>query len=387
MISVQICPPSLRIATQWDDLVRRASSNVFMNPAALQAACELDFAEIQMLLAWEEGATPARLVGLWALQLRKISPLWPALLEALPYEYAFLSSPVVDPAFVTEVMPAFLAAVADSKLPNVISLRQFDTECPSYGPMIAALAARGQRPLQLEASQRPIVTREFGVKKSGSTRKKLRQDWNRLSAIGFVEVVNDRPAGQVREAFESFLTLEAAGWKGARGTAVLSNPDDAIFVRRLIGVLADRGNASVALLRVDQRVIAAQVLLYCGATAYTWKIAYDRDYARYSPGALLVDKVTEGLFAIPAGIESINSCSDGTGFMAQLWAGRRSMADLLINVAPRYSAAFVLEGVRLRAYYRLRVLRNRLRARNWLSRPQRKAGPEAPGSAPSIIPG
>ena len=166
----------------------------------------------------------------------------------------------------------------------------------------------------------------------------------------------------------------------ARGTAVLSNPDDAVCVRRLVGVLADQQNASVALLRVDQRVIAAQVLLYCGATAYTWKIAYDPDYARYSPGALLVDKVTEELFAIP-GIESINSCSDGTGFMAQLWAGRRPMADLLINVGPGRSAAFALEVVRRRAYYRLRAMRNRLRAREWLSRPQKKRVSAAPSSA------
>ncbi|WP_445488862.1 hypothetical protein [Rhodopseudomonas sp. RCAM05734] len=154
MISVQICLPGLLVAAPWDDLVRRASSNVFMNPAALQAAAELKFADVHVLLAWEEGATPARLVGLWALQLRRIAPFWPAHLEALPYDYAFLSSPVVDPAFVTEVMPAFLAEVASSKLPGIISLRQFDTDCPSHGPMIAALAVHGQRPVILEASER-----------------------------------------------------------------------------------------------------------------------------------------------------------------------------------------------------------------------------------------
>jgi hypothetical protein len=160
---------------------------------------------------------------------------------------------------------------------------------------------------------------------------------------------------------------------------VLSDPDDAVFVRKLIDVLADQGNASVALLRVDQRVIAAQVVLYCGATAYTWKVAYDQNYARYSPGALLVDKVTEGLFAVP-GIESINSCSDGAGFMAQLWAGRRSMADLLINVAPRHSVAFALETARRRAYYGLRALRNQVRSRRWLLRP-RRPGSVAPSPA------
>ena len=47
-------------------------------------------------------------------------------------------------------------------------------------------------------SARPFATRDFGVKRSGSTRKKLRQDWNRLSALGAVDVVNDRTPEAVR---------------------------------------------------------------------------------------------------------------------------------------------------------------------------------------------
>ena len=58
--------------------------------------------------------------------------------------------------------------------------------------------------------------------------------------------------------------MKSASWKGARGTALLCDEEDATFVRRLIGDLAAQGNASVALLRVDGRPIAAQVLLYCG---------------------------------------------------------------------------------------------------------------------------
>ena len=144
MISVTIESPGLDVGPQWDDLVRRASSNVFMNPAALNAACDTGFARIVMLLAWEQGAGPRRLVGVWALQLRKAAPLLPAVLEALPYKYAFLSSPVVDPAFADEVMPALFAAIAGSAaLPNVISLTSFDAELPSHAAMLKLLAARG----------------------------------------------------------------------------------------------------------------------------------------------------------------------------------------------------------------------------------------------------
>src|ERR1700736_3058804 len=175
MVSVTIDSPNQVKAADWDDLVRRASSNVFMNPAALLAACEADFADIQMLLAWEEGTAPRRLVGFWAMQLRTVAPFWPSLLEALPYEYAFLSSPVVDPAFVDEVIPAFFAAIEqNSSLPNVLSLKSFDAECPSYAVMLKLLAARGIAPLVLAEQARPFVTREVGIKRSGSTRKKLR---------------------------------------------------------------------------------------------------------------------------------------------------------------------------------------------------------------------
>jgi len=158
MISVTIDSPNPDIGPHWDDLIKRASSNVFMNPAALQAACETNFAAIKMLLAWEEGAGPRRLVGIWALRLRKIAPLWPPVLEALPYNYAFLSSPVVDPAFIDEVIPALFAAIEKSPLlPKVVSLKSFDAECPSYPAMLKVLAGRGIAPLTLSETARPFV--------------------------------------------------------------------------------------------------------------------------------------------------------------------------------------------------------------------------------------
>ena len=363
MISVTIDSPIPDLGPHWDDLVRRASSNVFMNPAALQAACATDFARIQMLLAWEEGADARRLVGVWALRLRKMAPFWPMVLEALPYNYAFLSSPVVDPAYVNAVIPAFFAAIEQSpSLPDVVSLHELDAEDPSYPAILRELAVRGVTPLIISESARPFVTREFGVKRSGSTRKKLRQDWNRLAALGVVEVVNDRTPDGAGQAFETFLTLEKASWKGEEGTALLSDPHDAAFVRRLLQNLAAQGNASVALLRVNGEAIAAQVLMYCGTTAYTWKTAFSATFAKYSPGTLLIDKITEELFA-GSQVQAINSCAAEASFMAQLWAGRRTMVDMLVDVGPGKSLAYRLEAARQLGYQRLRNWRDRLRHR------------------------
>jgi uncharacterized membrane protein len=104
-----------------------------MNPTALKAALDTMFAVVTVLLAWEEGVESARLVGLWALQHRNVIPLWPPMLEARPYNYAFLSTPVVDPAFALEVMPAFFAAIRKNPaLPNVISLKEMDADSEAY---------------------------------------------------------------------------------------------------------------------------------------------------------------------------------------------------------------------------------------------------------------
>jgi len=360
MITVTIDSPNPGLGPQWDDLAARASSNVFMNPAALEAVRETGFASLRVLSAWDGDGKERKLVGVWALRLRRVAPLWPAVLEALPYEYAFLSSPVVDPVYADDVIAAFFAAIEQGALPKVLNLPQFDAEGAVYSAVLKELGKRGIEPLVVSNLSRPYVTPESGVKRSGSTRKKLRQDWNRLSALGTVEVVNDRSPAAVQQAFEAFLVLEKASWKGARGTALLSDAADAAFVRKLVHNLAARQAASVAQLRVNGEVIAAQVLMYGGDTAYTWKTAFDVAYGKFSPGALLVDKITDELLASP-GIKAINSCAAESSFMGQLWSGRRPMVDMLIDVGPGRSLGFRVEALWLTGYQRLRELRDRLR--------------------------
>lgn len=360
MISATISSPCPDFAGPWEELAARAEANVFMSPTALRAATDTGFAKIHVLLAWDDGVSPRRPVGFWALGERRALPLAPAVLESLPYNYAFTSNAVVDEACTDGVVAAFFEAIRrDSRLPKLISLRSFEADTPVHAAMVRELAGAGQYREFLRLD-RPFADRQNGVKKSGSTRKKLRQDWNRLSATGPAEVVNDREPAAVAAAFETFLAMEAAGWKGEQGTALLCSADDARFVRRLIGDLAARRQASVALLRAGEATVAAQVLLYSGARAYTWKTAFDAGFSRFSPGALLVDKVTEQLLEA-GGIDVIDSCSAADGFMAQLWTGRRAMVDALFDVRSRSSLAFAVESARREGYEQLRQIRNRMR--------------------------
>src|SRR5207237_1135295 len=160
---------------------------------------------------------------------------------APPYDYAFISNPVVDPAHLDEVIPAFFTAIEKHpRLPNVIRLKYLDAEGEAYAAIRAALKARASENLTLSERTRPFASKDFAVKPSGSTRKKLRQDWNRLSALGAVDIVNDRTGREASEAFEIFLAMEAESWKGAHGTALLCSDEDAAFTRQMVGNLAAR---------------------------------------------------------------------------------------------------------------------------------------------------
>jgi CelD/BcsL family acetyltransferase involved in cellulose biosynthesis len=336
---------------QWAELVRRGS-NAFMDPAALRAAAEASGDRIVTLEAWAAD----RLVGFWALCLRRPLPFLGEQLEALPYEYAFLSTPVTDPRYTAEAMAAFVHAIAgEGQLPKTLWLKDFDRD----SALLDALAALPQ--LQIRTQSRPVVSRHFGVKATGSTRKKLRQDWNRLCAAGETEIINVRNRDAALAGLEAFFALEAQSWKGEQGTALANREADARFARQMVGDMAANGDASVAQLLVDGKVIAAQVLLYGGTTAFTWKIAYDQEWSRYSPGTLLVDKLTETLLADE--IESIDSCALDTGFMGRLWEGRKETVDLLVCARPQADFAFRIARAYHWAYQMLRQGRDQWRQR------------------------
>jgi hypothetical protein len=94
-----------------------------------------------------------------------------------------------------------------------------------------------------------------------------------------------------------------------------------------------------------------------------------------APGALLVDKLTDQLLA--ADVEAIESCSPEGGFMARLWASRRTTSDLLVDVGARRSIAFAAAAMGEWGYAQLRALRNALRAGSWRTDQKRR------GLAPS----
>lgn len=326
---------------------RAAEPNPFLHPAFLAAAATAPIpGPIVLLLAWHgAGRTPDALLGAWAFrQLRSPMRLWSASIEARVHDFAFLATPLVDATAVAPVIPAMLDAIRASGLPNRISLSLAGDEGPVMDGLRAVLDER-QTPMMVMATYRRALARRddpAACTPSASSRKKLRQYRRRLAEQGEVATTRHTTPAEVTAALEEFLALEAAGWKGRAGTAVLNDAADTGFVRAAFPRMAETGDARIEVLRLDGKPAAIQILARAGRGFFTWKIAYDEALRDYSPGVLLVEDYTAALLADPS-VAFLDSCShDDTGFMASLWKDRQAIADVVFDARPGEHAGTVL---------------------------------------------
>ncbi len=131
-------------------------------------------------------------------------------------------------------------------------------------------------------------------------------------------------------AVEAFLELEAAGWKGERGTALLCEPAGAGFLRAVCRAFAARGALQLLFLQADERLVAARLNLRAGDTIFCFKIAHEESLRRYSPGLQMELAMLEHFHADPTA-QRMDSCADPRSEMFnRLWPDRKALGGVLI---------------------------------------------------------
>ena len=183
----------------------------------------------------------------------------------------------------------------------------------------------------------------------GERRRKLRQRLARLEKPGPVAFETLRAPAALAAGIEDYIALEAAGWKGAAGTAIADSPAETAFMRAMVAGLGERGGVRIDRLRRDGRTLAASVLLATRDTAWCLKIAHDESEARHSPGVQLVHRLTRDILSAktPAFIDSCAAPDYRLGEM--FWTGRRKIAHRLIEADggdPLFPLAAGLERAR-----------------------------------------
>ncbi|GGB38702.1 hypothetical protein GCM10011316_08420 [Roseibium aquae] len=171
---------------------------------------------------------------------------------------------------------------------------------------------------------------QFAEAFSGKKRKELMRQMRRLADLGEIELSSTQGKAGV-PAFECFLELEARGWKGRSGTALKMRRETEDFARQMIATRAAHGGIRIDQLLLDGRPIAMLVLLREGSRIFSWKIAYDEAFSKYSPGTQIALYAMEKNLRDDELTGADSLAVPGHHMIEPLWRGRLPTATLLLS--------------------------------------------------------
>ncbi len=123
-------------------------------------------------------------------------------------------------------------------------------------------------------------------------------------------------------AIERYVALEGAGWKGRKGTAIGSKPEQYRFYRDLMLQASQEGNAMVYELWFGERLAASRLVLRQGAMHVMLKTGYDENLSTYSPGRLLLRTMIASAFASYPG-DQLEFYTDADANLLEWCTGKR----------------------------------------------------------------
>jgi len=249
-------------------------------------------------------------------------------------EYSPLGSPLIDRDTNNAVVSLMLSTMSEAAGSPLVAFPYLPLDSSTAARLLTtdltwrwALAHEASRAAHSAGSQGEA---QFAEAFSGKKRKELLRQMRRLGDMGPTELTSVE-GEDVVPAFEAFLALEAEGWKGRTGTALKTHRETTDFARQMIKTRAARKGIRIDQLVVDGRPIAMLVLLHEGTRIFSWKIAYDESFSKYSPGAQLA------LYAMEKNLrdEDVTGADSlavpGHAMIEPLWRGRLPTATLMLS--------------------------------------------------------
>jgi hypothetical protein len=215
-------------------------------------------------------------------------------------------------------------------------LRETSLEGEAMRALNEVCLREGLRPRVLQSDRRAALdaTREAEtLLRDGLGRKKLkelRRQRHRMEEHGAVSFAAARAPREVASATEIFLKLEASGWKGQRGTALIQNAGDAAFIRRATVALAERDQCEIVTLYSGETPVAAGIVLRQNNRAFFFKLGVDETFAKFSPGVQLTLELTRHLCADPQITSADSTASADHPMINPIWRERLAIGDVLI---------------------------------------------------------
>ncbi|WP_192258258.1 GNAT family N-acetyltransferase [Mesorhizobium caraganae] len=355
---------------------RTIEPNVFFNPRFLAPAMpRLEDREVKLAVIrdGDEYRNRLRLLVPFSVE-RPAVPLGVPVMRTWSSPFGPIGTPLVDHDDPIGVVEDFFGMLSRPhlKLPKVFVLPDMRLDGPLASVLATVAETRGLTMVTTGKADRPVLEStldgEAYLKTSlrAHHHREFRRLKRRLGDLGKLEHIVARGPDEIRHAIESFLTLEAAGWKGRERTAMAIDRYRAAFAREAVHRLAEHDMCRIHSLTLDGRTIACLVVFVEAGVAYTWKTAYDETLATYSPGTLLMIEVTKQHLDDP-NVMMTDSCAvPDHPVMSRLWSERKPMGSLVIGLTPDADRLARQAASQLHLYRETRnmarLLRNRVKS-------------------------
>ncbi|GAB5502871.1 GNAT family N-acetyltransferase [Pyruvatibacter sp.] len=337
---------------EWTELAASASEpNPFYEPPLLLAAlAHLPGHKQVRVLTIRDRLMANRLVMLVPLKITSTYRGIPARCAA-PWRHihTFLATPLVRADYEKDAVTGLKAHLAAEGIP-LLRLHHMAAD----GPVSEAVREVADTAIATTRTfERAILNSELDAEAylTASISKKKRKEYRRLKRrladegdVTFETPDMSDPAC-VEGVVLEFLELERTGWKGQAGTAIATRPAEARFFIDACRAAAAAGGLSPLTLRLDNQPIASIINFKGHGThgdgLFSFKIAYDEGYARFSPGVLLELEMTARALT-SKDVAWVDSCANPDHPMIDhLWRERRAMQDITLTTSKTTSAALL----------------------------------------------
>jgi CelD/BcsL family acetyltransferase involved in cellulose biosynthesis len=185
-----------------------------------------------------------------------------------------------------------IAGAVAAARPVRIAFQFVDADDPLVDACAETVRARGYRVRVRTLERSPYVSvtgswADYEARRGRKLLGELRRRRRRLEEEGRLTFDVHDGADHLDELLAEGLRVEAAGWKGARGSAILSRPSTTRFYTDVASWASRHGWLRLAFLRLDGRAFAFDYGLEYDGVHYLLKTGYDPAYRSFAPGLLL----------------------------------------------------------------------------------------------------
>ncbi len=321
---------------------RAMEPNIFFSARLLAPAMpRVEDKQVRFALIRDETAVSSRLRLLMPFTVERPGfAVGPTIIRTWANPFGPLGTPLVDGEEAAETIDNLLEVLAQpqARLPSVLVVPDVRLH-GRFAQLARAVAISRDLPVTVtDPFRRPMLESDLDgeayLKASVSPHhyREMRRQWRRLERLGKLTYNVARQPEEVRLRMEEFLALEAKGWKGKKRSALVSDRFRAAFAREAITNLAETDAVRIHTIDLDGKAVASIIVFLMAGEAYTWKTAYDEDLAPYSPGKLLIMRLTEWHLD-DANIMRTDSCAvPDHPIMSRLWEQREEMGTLVIGL-------------------------------------------------------